>query len=284
MILTNTIVEDKPLIRPCWRWKGVELLFNEPDRKEVPDERVTQDALKYLKTRDTSKFPEIHSSYQIFQENGHRRAEMEARILAEQSDSAIGGFCKVTPKVVQIYSDLFFCMREVSGASAWKLRHAVGKPYVDGFRDHNLRQMWALIGLTKQKQLLNLVIESFYDELKPDDELTLSVYLRPDSNVDMLVKCHIAERILKIYGQDDRWGYEFIDYFNLTQDIPEPEERKIAVQEYKLDRINFAYLHLMGKIKKHPRRRKFRKESPSSPVKEISKIQKRLRSLELCSS
>ncbi|QDU15098.1 hypothetical protein CA11_29180 [Gimesia maris] len=280
MIMTNATAKIDPFTLPCWRWEVAEQLFNEPDRDEIPEDQITRDVLTYLKTWDTSQFPEIHTSLQIFQEDGLRRAELEARILCGQSDSEIAGFCKCTPEVVQVYADLFFCVRDFSHASDWLLKHAVGQPHFYGYGDHNLRQMWNWFGLMVPNEILNWVIQSYYDELKPDDKPTLSIYLRPASRVDLGLQVLIAESVFPNLLSNDRWEHEFMDYFNLTQELPTTEERMEAVQIYKRDRIKFAYLHLMGKIKNEPCKRKPRKTARRSPAREISKIRQKLQALE----
>lgn len=53
MIMTNATVKDNPRIRPYYRWKVAELFFNQPDRKEVPNDQIIRDALTYLKSEDS---------------------------------------------------------------------------------------------------------------------------------------------------------------------------------------------------------------------------------------
>ena len=287
MIMTNALFKADPFAPPRWKWDVAKQLFKQPDLKDVPEDQVTRDALNYLKTGDTLQFPEIDESIQIFKEDGRRRAELEARILVGQSDSEIAGFCKLTPSVVQVYADLFFCVRDIPGGSDWKLKHAVGKPHFHGYQDHNLRQLWAWFALMKEPVILNLVIQSYYDELKPGDEPTLSVYLRPTSSVDLKLQSLISEIIFTPFLLIDKWGLEFFEYFYLTQALPTLAARDKALQEYREDRIKYAYQFLKGKIKKQPPKRKPRKTrntASDSPAREIRKIQKKLRSLELSSN
>lgn len=286
MIMTNAMFMADPFAPPRWKWEVAVQLFKQPDLKDVPEDQVTRDALSYLKTGDTLQFPEIHESIQIFKEDGLRRAELEARILVGQSDSEIAGFCKLAPEVVQVYADLFFCVREFPGASDWLRVHTVDKPHFNGDANHNLRQMWAWFALPKEPVLLNLVIQSYYDELKPGDEPTLSVYLRPTSSVDLKLQSLISEIIFTPFLLIDKWGLEFFEYFYLTQALPTRAARDRALQEYREDRIKYAYQFLKGKIKKQPPKRKPRKPrktSPISPAREIRKIQRKLRSLVLSS-
>jgi hypothetical protein len=284
MIMTNALVKADPFASLSWRWDVAEQLCKKPGLKAVPEDQVTRDALTYLKTGDRLKFPEIQESFQIFKEDGLRRAELEPRILVGQSDSEIAGFCKLTPKVVQVYADLFFCVRDFPGGSDWKLLKAVGKPHFRGYLDHNLRQMWNWFGLTGQKEVLNLVIQSYYDELKLGDEPTLSVYLRPTSSVTLRVQAFIAELILQNFQINNRWEHEFMIYFMSIRLLLTQEERDSALQQFKKDRVKYIYQYLTGQIKKQPPKQKARNTSLGSPEREIRKIQKRLRSLELSAS
>ncbi|QDU09619.1 hypothetical protein [Gimesia aquarii] len=284
MILTNATVKGNPFTPLNWRWEIAEQLFSEPDLDEIPEHQVTRDALTYLKTGDRLKFPEIHTSHQIFQEDGLRRAELEARILVGQSDSKIAGFCNLTPAVVQVFADLFFCVRDFPGTSDWKLIKTVGKPHFRGYCNHNLRQMWNWFGLTGQSEVLNWVIQSYYDEFKPDDEPTLSVYLRPTSSVDLGLQALIAELAAPIFHRNNRWEEEFMFYTLSIKLLATQEEKDRALQQYKKDRVKYVYQSLTGQIKSQPPRRKVDKTASGSPERLIKKIQKKLRSLELSAS
>ncbi len=284
MILTNATVQGNPFTPLSWRWEAAEQLLRQPDRNLAPHDQVTRDSLAYLKNGDRLKYPEIHAAHQISEEDGLRRAELESRILVGQSDLEIAEYCNLTPEVVQVYADLFFCVRDVPGGSDWKLRYAVGKPHFYGYQDHNLRQMWNWFGLTGQQEVLNWVIQSYYAELKPGDEPTLSVYLRPSSCVDRRVQGQIAMRIFSDFQPLNEWEHEFAYYYLLTQALPTQEERDKAFHEHINDRIKYAYRFLKGQIKRQPPQRKRRNTAPVSPDIKISKIQNRLRSLEACSS
>ncbi|HBL45858.1 MAG TPA: hypothetical protein DDZ90_20970 [Planctomycetaceae bacterium] len=280
MIMTNALVKADPFALPSWRWDVAEQLCNQPGLKAVPEDQITRDALSYLKTGDRQKFPEIQTSYQIFKEDGLRRAELEPRILVGQSDSEIAGFCKLTPAVVQVYADLFFCVRDFPGGSDWKLKHAVGKPHFHGYQDHNLRQMWNWFGLTGQTEVLNWVIKSYHDELKPGDEPTLSVYLRPSASVDLRVQALIAELIPPILQPHNRWEQKFMFDSLSIRLMVTSEERDRALQKYKKDRVKYVYQYLTGQIKSQPPETKSHNTAPGSSESVFKKIQKSPRSLE----
>ena len=280
MIMTNALVKADPFALPSWRWDVAEQLCNQLGLKVVPEDQVTRDALSYLKTGDRQKFPEIDISYQIFKEDGLRRAELEARILVGQSDSEIAGLCKLTPAVVQVYADLFFCVRDIPGGSDWKLKHAVGKPHFHGYQDHNLRQMWNWFGLTGQTEVLNWVIKSYHDELKPGDEPTLSVYLRPSASVDLRVQALIAELIPPILQPHNRWEQKFMFDSLSIRLMVTSEERDRALQKYKKERVKYVYQYLTGQIKGQPPETKSHNTASGSSESVFKMIQKSPRSLE----
>tara|TARA_R110002072_G_scaffold235696_1_gene393284 strand:- start:412 stop:1101 length:690 start_codon:yes stop_codon:yes gene_type:complete len=223
----------------------------------------------------------MHASSQIFVEDGLRRAELEARILVGQTDAEIAELCKYAPELVQVYADLFFCVRDFPNAADWKLKYTVGKPHFYGYQDHNLRQMWNWFGLMGESLGLNYVIQSYYDELSPDDDPTLSVYLRPTSSVDLRLQAVIAEGIFPNFQSENKWEHEFAYYSQLINMLHTQEEKSSALQEYKKDRIKYVYQYLKGKIKSQPPERKEYSAASRSPAREIRKIQERLRSLEL---
>ena len=240
MIMTNALVKADPFALPSWRWDVAEQLCNQLGLKVVPEDQVTRDALSYLKTGDR----------------------------------------QLTPAVVQVYADLFFCVRDIPGGSDWKLKHAVGKPHFHGYQDHNLRQMWNWFGLTGQTEVLNWVIKSYHDELKPGDEPTLSVYLRPSASVDLRVQALIAELIPPILQPHNRWEQKFMFDSLSIRLMVTSEERDRALQKYKKERVKYVYQYLTGQIKGQPPETKSHNTASGSSESVFKMIQKSPRSLE----
>tara|TARA_R110002111_G_scaffold108086_1_gene166719 strand:- start:6210 stop:7064 length:855 start_codon:yes stop_codon:yes gene_type:complete len=284
MLLANELNKINPFTPPCWRWDVAKEIIKQPEESYVPEDQVTKDAVSYLRTQDEAQFPEIHAASQIYQEDGLSRAELEARILVGQSDAEIAGYCDLTTEVVSVYAKLLYCVRERITGSDWLLKHAVGEPHFFGYKNHNLRQLWAWFALQGLPVILDEVIRTYHEELKPTDTPVLSVYLRPGSRVSQKLQVVIAECIFSNFLSLSEWDLEFVNYYQLTRLLPTPEEQQTALCQYKQDRIKFAYQVLTGKLEVNPPKRKRDQPAPRSPMKEIQKIRKSLNFLETACS
>jgi hypothetical protein len=216
---------------------------------QIPEDQITQDAVNYLKSQDEAQYPEIHEAYQIFQEDGLCRAEMEARILAGQSDAEIAVHCDLTQEIVDIYEKLFFSVRHRTSPSDWLFKHTVGPPHFTGFKNHHLRQLWAWFALHGVPEVLEEVIGAYFVELQNTDASGLSIYLRPGSYTHPDLQAMIADCVTPYFPPLYPWDHVFLRYCQSLQGLPISEELQTPPSQNYHTRIKVAYGVLTSGLK-----------------------------------
>jgi hypothetical protein len=263
----------------CRRWNHAAKMSKKPGSQCIPKDQVTKNAIDYLKTPNKALHPEIHTARQIFLKNGLKRAELEARLLVGQADTEIADHCSISPETVSIYSKLFFCVRERANDFEWLFKHTVGEPYFSGFEDHHLRQFWAWFALHGIPEVLDEVIRTYREELKPTDNPTLSVYLRPGSRVCHYLKHMLADCITPYFPPQNEWELEFVRYCQFVRSIPLDPDVETALSQNTHSHISFAYFALIGTLTVEFSKWRLDWSYQRSPVNEIKIIREILSSL-----
>ena len=86
--------------------------------------------------------PDLLAAHQLCESNGPLRWELEARILAGQSDDDISASMAVPPAVVAAFERSFFNVRDRLAAFDLILFHVIGYRPVLGFEEQ--RSAWPL--------------------------------------------------------------------------------------------------------------------------------------------
>jgi hypothetical protein len=113
-----------PFQEPALRWRRCEyLLEHQRQPSAVLDDAFTHDAWQFLndlrrchddtdREQLAQRHPAINAAYLLYAQAGSwKRAELEARLLARESDDTIANKCHLTPAVVAAYHQLFFSVR-----------------------------------------------------------------------------------------------------------------------------------------------------------------------------
>ena len=87
----------------------------------------------------------VEAAYRVFAGDEPGRWELEARILAGQSDAEIGARCGLPENVVSAYEAVFFDVRPCT-AIDYLLSQVVGPGVWCGFGNCEVRQFWAWCG------------------------------------------------------------------------------------------------------------------------------------------
>lgn len=145
-----------PLRPAAFRWSRAYRLFvlgdDRDPRRDDPLTALVFDYLRTVRTQDApSKCPAprfrlLHCAHRIYAENGEQRWELEARLLAGQSDRDVAGRVGLTRGIVALYHDVFCVCRDRLGASDWILTTFVGRGPVIGFAPGDLGAVWRWIG------------------------------------------------------------------------------------------------------------------------------------------
>ena len=141
-------------------------------------------------------WPTISMAHEIAHQNNPRRWELEARILAQQSDEEIATRLGLPPEAIGMYEQLFFSVRHCLGSYMYIAEQTIGSGRWNGFGDHELGRLWMACGYYGNAVVLEALIDAFYAVWEPDQPATLSVYLRPDAGVDRGIQVFVASSVL----------------------------------------------------------------------------------------
>ncbi len=259
------------------RWNRAKKLSKKPENQRSPKNEIINKTIDYLKSPNKALYPEIDDAYNIFLEDGVNQAELQARLLVGQSDTEIADHCSISPETVSTYEKLFFCVRKRAIDFGWLFKHTVGEPYFSGFENHHLRQLWAWFALHRVPEVLDDVIHTYREELKPTDSPTLSVYLRPGSRVCHYLQNMIADSVTPYFPPNNDWELEFVRYSRYVRNIPLDQDVETALSQNNPSIIRFAYLVLIGDLEVDASKSRLNQSYQRSPSKAVRIIEELLR-------
>jgi len=265
MLMTEELAQRDPFVRPCWRWETAQKLADDPGPVTQSADPLIQDAATYLRTDDELRFPAIHAAREIYEADSLERAELEARILAGQSDSKIAQRCHVPPQLIAVYHDLFLWVRGHLKTD-WVLTKTVGPSRYDGFQDDELRQVWAFYALAGGPLIVDDVISSFRRNARPKDEPRLSVYLRRDADVRPQFQTELANRVIPMSQDGYPWHIEVGVRLKEIQAIQDHDQAQAAMNELRGLVVDVGRKALAGEPLPSPPQRKPMQESNPQPA------------------
>ena len=128
----HTFQQYNPMRRPDWRWNRAHALVQyRRNISRTRDDYETGHVVRFLRKllespQDTesvkAEFPELFAAHFIYVNSGASRVELECRILARESPEEISAHLSVVPRCVEIYSSIFFDVRDRLDAKTyiWK--------------------------------------------------------------------------------------------------------------------------------------------------------------------
>lgn len=123
---------------PSWRWvRAQDLVENRRYLSRKRDDRATGIAVTYLREmarcfsegrlrRVAARFAHVHRARQEWEGLEGRRLEIETRMLARQTDQAIGYELNLPPETLQAYRDLFFHVDDRMHVRSYILYRVIG--------------------------------------------------------------------------------------------------------------------------------------------------------------
>ena len=146
---------DNPFRPVDWRWERARQLGSGQSPRCRWDNKLTLDASRFLRDQEPAvgEFGgsgqvdgarEILGALQIRRGVPRRWWELEARILAGQSDEEIGSTLGVSGSIIEAYESLFFSVREKLYASDWVMCHVIGPKFYEGLSEQDIDIIWKL--------------------------------------------------------------------------------------------------------------------------------------------
>lgn len=184
MIADTPVSVDTPLDRwrPVnWRWRNTPwqkkrgpLLDDRRDRLPEPEWLDLLIALK--DSTENSKRPrrpeivvppELIAAHRIYKQNGQPRWEMQARLLAGQSDQEISSAMGYDTGVVAAYAACFYDIRDRLSAADY-VNDCVIRVPLAGLKEGDLKKLWAYFAFNAGPKIFELIKAVSLDHPLPD--------------------------------------------------------------------------------------------------------------------
>lgn len=280
----HNMCETDPLCPLDYRWRDAgRVARGEPPRWSDPFDPIVTEAAAFRRAlaipapsdaeAAADEWPVIKTAYEIFAEDGSLRWELEARLLADQSDEEIAERCEVTAGVVSRYEQLFFAMREARAAHDYLTHYVVGTSIHDGFRDGEVRQFWAWATMAGGPIVLDALVDSLRRARRPDEPATLSIYLREGADVPWELQSYVAAGVIP--PSDLNSPMYYLDLWLPMRELARRgvdraglERLRTATIQYARDLLSGRRLPRLPKAKLIGLREKTRKPAHSAPPSE----------------
>lgn len=204
-----------PFTPPDWRaLDAARLAVGEKTKWAEEDDASVQEYADFLRRTavgqsdrqlvDDAEQSAMAIAHELYREHGLRRAEIEARLVAGQSDEDIAGKCHLPPEVVAAYETLFCAVRDCLNAHDYLVLHLVGFGPQGGSQEQAVGRFWAAIAIGGDPLVLDKVIEVFHTARLPGQSAGLGVYLRPDADVPRSLQAVVASTVLPSTASVDK--------------------------------------------------------------------------------
>jgi hypothetical protein len=205
---TTNLWEWDPDLPSDWRFRDARILV----RGETPQwsarcRAAIHDCAQYLRAqaravghgkRRSRRRSTLAAAHELAGREDPVRWEVEARILAGQSDSEIATRCHLPADVIGTYAEVFFDVRPRLAARGWIAARVIGPGLYCGFSDGDVGALWAMCGWSGGVCVLNAFIDNFRRVWQPDEPATLSVYLRRDVGITPRMQAFVAASVLPL--------------------------------------------------------------------------------------
>jgi hypothetical protein len=188
---------------PCrtldWRWRSA-LDIAQSERRILTDLDPPEvvDAVRYLRAqaqndRDDGdhRWADLDAAFQLAQLDEPRRWEVEARILARQTDETIAAHVGLSPTTIRLFETLFYNVRDSLDASDRVLLRAIGWVACMS-RPPTVGELWKGFGYNGGAHVLELVIATTMDRPLPAWTRTMPGAGDPTFEERLRLRCRLA--------------------------------------------------------------------------------------------
>jgi len=239
LVTTLRQADADPFLKPYWRWAAALNKVELPRRWRVKPEPEIAEAIAFLKGKRCPRRSQIDIARVIFEEDGLQRAELEARILAGQTDDEIAEYCDLPAEVITVYEELFFFVRRYYRATDWLLTNTVGRSHWYGFQNHQLRQLWAWLAMAGGPIILDYLVVAYRAAIGSGKTFGIDEYFNKDSPLDLGIRGYIAMLIIP----PDRaleWEMALDGRWRLISALEDPQIRQQEAEDFHRECISMA--------------------------------------------
>jgi hypothetical protein len=267
-------LEWDAFLRPDWRsLDGRRLAHGEDAEWSSDDPDVVEfaayiaamadahnDQQKQATVRD--RWQAISAAHEIAQQDDVRRWQLEARILAGQTDAEIANRLGLAADTIAWYERLYFSVRDSLHAGDYVANQVIGTGIHAGFVDDEVGPFWMAIGYFGGPVVLESFIDSFVRVWQPGEPATLSIYLRPGIGIAPNIQGTVASSVLPPYGPAAETWIELRVQLTEASLAEDPDRRALLKERARDWLIRCGRAYLAGKplprLKRQPQRPKNR--------------------------
>jgi len=212
---TLDIIYADPYLSPRWRWNRARKASRGIKARPAYSDLMIESAASYLNDETPESNVAIANARGIFKANGLLRAELEARVMANEPVAEIADRCQISEEVVTTYETLFFDVRHFR-ESDWALIEVINLAHLKGFRNDQIRQFWSYLAIAGGEVVLQFAIDTFRRVFSGTSEPTLDVYLDPTAPIEPAFQRYLA--IMVLSGSPDG-GLVILDLQHLESEV-----------------------------------------------------------------
>jgi hypothetical protein len=177
----------RPSGSPDWRWARASQLLEPGVRRHRRDDGWVNRARRYRAAlarghagdpRVARADPAIHEACQLWRGLPRRRSEVEARLLAGQSDAEIAGKLNIEAGVVEAYESVFYDVRGGLGASDWVHLVVFGLRPDEAFDPGDAERIMKLYAYNHGPVVLDALLDSEFTDGQPPADPRLADLFR----------------------------------------------------------------------------------------------------------
>ena len=203
--------EFDPLCPLDFRFRDAQhLAESKPTQWADDDDSLVLDCAAFLRALNSAetgrervaaraRFPLIRATVDFAEEHTLRRAEVQARLLAGQTDRQIAARCKIRPKLVGSFEQLHFAVRHCLRATDYLQKQVVGSCRWEGFKSNQVAEFWSLCALGGGVVAVDFFVGRLKDVLRPGDQPSLLAYF--DRRIPLRVQGFVAAHVVPFNEQ-----------------------------------------------------------------------------------
>ncbi len=220
---------DHPLRPTDWRWERARVIRESGNKfkSKRKEDNWVRAAYKFQKDLEAcrsdydkyelmERYPDIYFAYAIRGNDDKKtltvRSEIEARLLANESNETLADRCGCTAGTVECFEKLFFNVREKLKNTTYILHQALGPAIYKGLHEREHDLLWKLYGYFCGSYVIDALTTTFTKSDKPDSKEQVDALFIDDTKQVMRRKAAIAARtvgvneftqlrLLEIYAQ-----------------------------------------------------------------------------------
>lgn len=205
---------DHPMRPVDWRWERARIIreTGKSIGARAKEDEWIRLALKFQKTLLTcqndfdryallEKYPSLYFAYTLRgddKKSGTMRSELEARLLANESQERIAERIGCNTETIKLYERLFFNISEKLKNTTYVLHQVMGPAIHKGMheKDHDL--LWKLYGYFCGTAVLDALTSTFTNPSRPETPEQVDALFVDDTRAVMRRKAAIAARTVAV--------------------------------------------------------------------------------------